>query len=61
MPYKTWGCSICGEQAPKSLRDHGNFSERMSWLWSHRKERHPRKHRKSVLKSQRARKRRNRK
>jgi len=53
MPYKTWGCSICGAQAPKKLRAHGKFSERMKWLWKHRKKYHPTAHKRSVAKSQR--------
>lgn len=55
MPYKTWGCSLCGKQAPVELRKHGTMSERMEWLWSHRKEEHPWHHSRSVAKSQRAR------
>ena len=51
MPYKTWKCSICDKQAPKKLREHGNFSERMKWLWEHRKKYHPTAHKRSVAKS----------
>ena len=53
MPLKSFGCSICGAQAPKKLREHGKFSERMKWLWSHRKAKHPAAHKRSVTKSQR--------
>ena len=35
MPYKTWGCGLCGAQAPKKLREHGKFNERMKWLREH--------------------------
>jgi len=41
MPYKTWGCSICGKQAPKGLRRHGKSKERWSWLRRHRAKYHP--------------------
>ena len=41
MPLKTFGCSICGRQAPKDLREHGFFEERMAWLRKHRKKYHP--------------------
>jgi len=51
MPYKTYGCSICGTQAPKELREHGTFKERMEWLRRHRKRYHPRKFRESERKS----------
>jgi len=40
MPYRTWGCSICGKQAPKRLREHGNFADRMAWLRRHYKREH---------------------
>ena len=43
MPYKTWGCSICGTQCPKKYRAHGKFSERMKWLRNHYKQKHPAK------------------
>jgi len=56
VPYKTWGCSICGTQAPKSLRSHGNFSERMKWLREHYKLHHPDEFEKMVRKAQRTRK-----
>jgi hypothetical protein len=42
MPYKTWGCGICGKQAPKNLREHGKFQERMNWLRKHYKATHNR-------------------
>ena len=41
MPYKTWGCSICGMQAPVKLRKHGMFKERMDWIRHHYKKYHP--------------------
>lgn len=41
MPYKTFGCTICGKQAPKKIWGENMFKERMSWLWKHRKENHP--------------------
>ena len=40
MPYKSWSCSICGKQAPKALREHGKFKERMDWLRKHYKKAH---------------------
>lgn len=55
MPLKSYGCSICGKQAPKKLRAHGKFSERMEWLWRHRKKHHPTAHKRSVAKSLKAR------
>lgn len=45
MPYKTYGCSKCGQQAPKKLRTHGQFGNRMSWIRRHYKKSHPRKFR----------------
>ncbi len=42
MPFKTYGCRKCGKQAPKDLREHGTFAERMSWLRRHYKKYHPR-------------------
>lgn len=50
MPYKTWGCSICGKQAPIKLREHGKFKERMGWLRRHYKKYHPTKFREMVKK-----------
>lgn len=43
MPYKTFGCSICGKQAPRALRADGKSEERWSWLRRHYKKNHPRK------------------
>ena len=40
-PLETFKCSICGENAPKRLRQHGKFEERMSWLRHHYKQKHP--------------------
>ncbi len=50
MPYKTWGCSICGAQAPEKLRRHGTFAKRMKWLREHREEKHPKAFRASINK-----------
>jgi len=55
MPLESFACSICGRQAPKKLRAHGKFSERMKWLWRHRKAKHPTAHKRSIKKSLRAR------
>jgi len=55
MPLKSFGCSICGRQAPKKLRADGKFSERMRWLWHHRARKHPTAHKRSVAKSLKAR------
>jgi len=41
MPYETWGCSICGKQAPKKYRADGYFEERMEWARQHRAKYHP--------------------
>lgn len=41
MPYKTWGCSICGMQCPKEWQEHDTFKERMAWLRRHYKFHHP--------------------
>lgn len=38
---KSFGCSICQRQAPKKLRAHGKFSERMAWLRHHYRDKHP--------------------
>jgi len=51
MPFKTFGCSICGKQAPKSLREHGTFEERMSWVRKHRKKYHPKAFKSSIKKA----------
>jgi len=55
MPYKTWGCSICGMQAPKRLRAHGKFKERMDWLRNHYREYHPDEYKKMIQKIKKAR------
>lgn len=55
MPLKSFGCSICGVQAPKKLRAEGKFSERMKWLWKHRQRTHWVAHKRSVARSLRAR------
>ena len=55
MPYRTWGCSICGMQAPKKLREHGMFSERMKWLRRHYKKYHPDEFEKMIRKGAKAR------
>ena len=54
-PLKSYGCSICGEQAPTTCRADGKFEERMAWLLSHRKKHHPKAHRESVKKAVRTR------
>lgn len=41
MPLESYGCSKCGKQAPKKLREHGMFKERMDWLRGHYKKHHP--------------------
>ena len=41
MPLKSFGCGICGAQAPAKYREHGQFSARMAWLRRHRKRKHP--------------------
>lgn len=48
MPYKSFGCSICGRQAPKKLRADGKSEERWSWLRRHRAKHHPRAHKESI-------------
>jgi hypothetical protein len=57
VPFKTFGCSICGKQAPAKLRLHGTFEERMKWLREHREKFHPRKFRESIRKGIETRKR----
>jgi len=52
---KSYGCSICGKQAPKKYRAHKQFANRMSWLRRHRKSSHPTAHQASVRKGVRAR------
>lgn len=51
MPLKSFCCRLCGACAPKKYLKDGQFTKRMSWLWSHRKRKHPRAHKKSVKKS----------
>jgi len=51
MPLQSFGCSICGEQAPIELRQHGKFKERMKWLREHYKKHHPQAFHKSQRKS----------
>lgn len=41
MPIASFGCSRCGKQAPKKLRAHGQFANRMSWLRRHLRRAHP--------------------
>ncbi len=43
MPYETYGCSVCSQQAPRRLREHGTFAERLKWLRHHYAKAHPRK------------------
>ncbi len=50
MPLESFKCSICGAQAPKKYREHGQFSKRMAWLRRHRKRMHPAAHKRSVRK-----------
>jgi hypothetical protein len=50
MPYKTFGCSICGKQAPTKYRADGMFEERMAWLRRHRAQHHPTAFKASVKK-----------
>jgi hypothetical protein len=40
VPYKTWGCSICGKQAPVEYHKHNMFKKRMEWIRHHRKVAH---------------------
>lgn len=49
-PFKTFGCKICGQQAPERLRKHGTFEERQRWLRYHRKEHHPKAFKGSIKK-----------
>lgn len=42
-PLKSFGCSICGRQAPIALRADGKSEERWGWLRGHYKRKHPRK------------------
>jgi len=55
MPLKTFGCSLCGTQAPTKLRAHGKFKERMDWLRNHYKEYHPDEYAKMMRKIKRTR------
>jgi len=55
MPYKTWGCSICGAQAPEELRGHGKFKERMTWLREHYAFHHPTAYKRMMKKASRKR------
>ena len=50
MPLKSYGCSICGKQAPKKLREEGKLEERFAWLRGHREKNHPRKFKESIKK-----------
>jgi len=56
MPLESFGCRICGKQAPQRLREDGMFEERMAWLRRHRKKKHPAAFRKSVKKGVKTRK-----
>ena len=40
-PLRKFCCRICGECAPKELLEEGRFPDRISWLRSHYKEKHP--------------------
>jgi hypothetical protein len=40
-PIKKFCCRQCGECAPKELLEEGRFLDRISWLRSHYKEKHP--------------------
>jgi hypothetical protein len=42
-PLKSFRCSICGKQAPKTLRAEGKSEKRWGWLRRHYKRYHPRK------------------
>ena len=55
MPLRTFGCKICGKQAPREYRKDGEFAGRMEWLWGHRKENHSWHFSRSIRKSQRTR------
>jgi hypothetical protein len=57
MPYKTFGCKLCGKQASKQLREHGTFEERQEWLRDHRKKFHPKAFKASIKKGVATRKR----
>lgn len=51
MMYKSLGCSLCGQQAPKRLREHGTFNERMSWIREHREKYHLAAFKRSIKKA----------
>lgn len=40
-PARKFCCRLCGECAPKKLLEEGRFLDRISWLRSHYKEKHP--------------------
>jgi len=40
-PIRKFCCRLCGECAPKGLLEEGRFLDRISWLRSHYKEKHP--------------------
>ena len=40
-PLAHFRCSVCGQNAPKSVLPHGKFEERMMWLRSHYARKHP--------------------
>ena len=40
-PIRKFCCRQCGECAPKELLEEGRFLDRISWLRSHYKEKHP--------------------
>jgi hypothetical protein len=40
-PIRKFCCRLCGECAPKELLEEGRFPDRISWLRSHYKEKHP--------------------
>jgi len=40
-PIRKFCCRLCGECAPKELLEEGRFLDRITWLRSHYKEKHP--------------------
>jgi len=40
-PIRKFCCRICGECAPKELLEEGRFPDRIAWLRSHYKSKHP--------------------
>lgn len=46
-------CSICGKASPSYAK---TFDKQMAWLRRHRKEKHPKAHKKSVRKAQKTKK-----